>query len=359
MIKLISFDGVTELLSYIDRSEFDISCSLLPDMIIGKSCMSHKLVNNMKDTYFIHNCTSASGYPNYCLPNLIDISREFELTQKNKLVSAGINTPIAFMSGNLKSFIPHTYTDLDSLYVISISGTTRGYGKWLMSKRNIITLFEYIRTFNGEISEFIKKIKELTLEYRPRKVSFEDDKSTEMYRDLYDYISRHGQFPMYIMESLTNDPNLLKYIQEFRVLLFKSHDGANYIIRKRNYAPFTKEEQESYMYTSDVLRNDEIRNILYKKHKFLKETNEFINDKLVPFLKTKVNVPFLAMDVYCNPTKNGEVELGVFEYDSSPNVVYPAETYIKTSKTTGVSIDWTNVISQYVTKAMKQHIKEM
>lgn len=78
MIKLISFDGVTELLSYIDRSEFDISCSLLPDMIIGKSCMSHKLVNNMKDTYFIHNCTSASGYPNYCLPNLIDISRELD-----------------------------------------------------------------------------------------------------------------------------------------------------------------------------------------------------------------------------------------------------------------------------------------
>lgn len=362
MIKILTLLEGTELIKYLDRREFEvIKTDDFPDMIIGKSCTSHKLVNNMKDTYHLYNCAGTVSYPLYCLPNSINISREFELTQKNKLVSAGINTPVAFFSSMLKSFLSHTYTGLDSLYVLSLSGTTRGYGKWLMTKRNIITLFEYVRTFEGDNDTFMNKLKELSLRYNPRYVTFEGDISSTIHSYLYSSLSdTFGIFPYFVMESLTDNLNLLEHIREYRVLLFKSYEGTNYIICKRDYSPFTKIKQDTYIYNSDVLRNNEVRPILYEKHRFLKEVDEFVNDKLIPFFYKKVNVPYLAMDVYCNPTKDNNVlELGVFEYDSTPNVVYPAETYIKTSKTTGVSLDWTCIMTRYVTQAMKQHIKEM
>lgn len=363
MIKILTTSDDSEMIRYLDRREFEIiKVDAYPDMIIGKSCTSRKLVNNMKDTYYIYNCTDSAMYPLYCLPNTINISREFELTQKNKLVSAGINTPIAFFSGMLKSFLSQTYTDLDSLYVLSLSGTTRGYGKWLMTKRNIISLFEYIRTFkDGTTEKFMNKVKELSLRYNPRYVSFEGDNSDTVHNYLCNSLTNtFDPFPYYVMESLTDNLNLLEYIREYRVLLFKSNEGTNYIICKRDYSPFTKQKQDTYIYNSDVLRNDEVRPMLYEKHRFLKEVDKFVNDKLIPFFYKKVNVPYLAMDVYLNPTKDDNtLELGVFEYDATPNVVYPAETYIKTSKTTGVSLDWTCIISRYVTQAMKQHIKEM
>ena len=367
MIRLITTDYISEILNYLDRDKFTIDrLKRLPDVVIGKSYLKEKTFNNMSDVYYLDiDAGDSIPFPLYCMPNLIDLKDEISITQKNKLVKSGINTPVLYSGDHLKNILSFTHHNLDKHYVLSLARTSKGYGKWLMSKRNLIKLATTSLKFKGELEEFIRLMKNLSTRYCYRETAYDNDNVFEnIHERLLKALTKPEiDDPLYLMECITDNINVLEYVREFRVYLFKSPTGVKYIIKKREISPFTKNnDEDTYMYTDDVLNNDYVKKHLihdYSIHPFLKDVNAYVKEKLIPFFNTKLDRPFVSVDLYIHRQEDNKLDIGVFEYSSVPHISYPPETTVQVDDKVRVSINWTHSFSKLITDAMLQHIKEM